>query len=51
MTLNKIEGKTLIRGQAIPEGMSHLVCDIIVRHTDGTYLLMQRDERKHYGGM
>lgn len=49
--LNKIEGKTLIRGQAIPEGMSHLVCDIIVRHTDGTYLLMQRDERKHYGGM
>ena len=49
--LNKIEGKTLIRGQAIPEGMYHLVCDIIVRHTDGTYLLMQRDERKHYGGM
>lgn len=48
---NKIEGKTLTRGQTIPEGMYHLVCDIIVRHIDGTYLLMQRDDRKHYGGM
>ncbi len=29
----------------------HLVCDIIVRHSDGTYLLMQRGYRKPYGGM
>ncbi len=47
----KIEGMTLIRGEVIPDGLFHLVCDIIVRHTDGTYLLMQRDPRKHFGGM
>lgn len=47
----KIQGITLIRGEAIPEGTFHLVCDVIVRHTDGSYLLMQRDKRKHLGGM
>ncbi len=46
-----IEGMTLERGQEIPEGIYHLVCDILVRHRDGTYLLMQRDARKHFGGM
>ena len=35
----------------IPEGIFHLVSDVIVRHTDGEYLLMQRDPRKDYGGM
>ena len=49
--LKKIDGMTLIRGEKIPEGVYHLVCDVIVRHTDGEYLLMQRDSRKHYGGM
>ena len=29
--------------------MYHLVCEVIVKHTDGTYLLMQRDKNKHYG--
>ena len=48
---NKIEGKTLVRGESIPDGLFHLVCDIIVKHTDGTYLLMQRDPRKPWGGM
>lgn len=47
----KIEGKTLVRGEPIPEGLFHLVCDIIVRHADGTYLLMRRDPRKHHGGL
>ena len=47
----KVEGVTLIRGEPIPEGLCHLVCDVLVRHRDGTYLLMQRDRRKHYGGM
>ena len=47
----KIQGITLIRGEAIPEGIFHLVCDVIVRHADGSYLLMQRDKRKHFGGM
>lgn len=30
----------------IPEGRYHLVCDILVQHTDGTYLLTKRDMRK-----
>jgi len=47
----KIEGMTLIRGETIPKGVYHLVSDVIVRHTDGEYLLMQRDERKRFGGM
>ena len=47
----KIPGITLVRGEPVPDGMYHLVSDVIVRHTDGTYLLMQRDERKRYGGM
>ena len=48
---NKIKNKTLIRGEIIPTGLFHLVCDVIVKHTDGTYLLMKRDPNKHYGGM
>ena len=48
---NRIEGKTLVRGEPIPEGMYHLVCDVLVRHEDGEYLLMQRDFRKSHGGM
>lgn len=48
---NKIHNATLIRGEAIPEGLFHLVCDIIVKHTDGSYLLMQRDRCKQFGGM
>ncbi|MBR4236329.1 MAG: NUDIX domain-containing protein [Clostridia bacterium] len=41
---------TLIRGEKIPEGLFHLVCEIIVKHADGSYLVMQRDKRKHLGG-
>ena len=48
---NRIPGATLIRGEPIPTGMFHLVCDVIARHTDGSYLLMQRDTRKQFGGM
>ena len=48
---NKIDNVTLIRGEKIPEGLFHLVGEIIVKHTDGDYLLMQRDRRKHFGGM
>ena len=47
----KIEGMILIRGEAIPDGFYHLASDVIVKHVDGTYLLMQRDIRKHFGGM
>lgn len=49
--LNKIKDMILIRGERIPEGIFHLVCDVIVKHTDESYLLMQRDSRKHFGGM
>ncbi len=47
----KIPSVELVRGNSIPDGMFHLVCDVIVRHTDGEFLLMQRDQRKHFGGM
>ena len=48
---SKIENIKLVRGEVIPDGMYHLVCEIIVKHEDGTYLLMQRDFAKHYGGL
>ena len=48
---NIIETATLVRGKTVPDGMYHLVCEIIVKHNDGTYLLMQRDFEKHLGGM
>ena len=48
---NLIEGITLTRGERIDNGLYHLVSDVIVQHTDGEYLIMQRDARKHYGGM
>lgn len=48
---NKLDNIVLVRGDEIPDGIYHLVCEIAVRHTDGQYLLMQRDKRKHFGGM
>ena len=50
---NIIEGVTLVRGEeeTIPEGVYHLVVDILVKHKDGTYLLMQRDPNKTNGSM
>lgn len=38
-----LAGCDLIRGNAIPNGLFHLVSEIIVKHQDGMYLLMQRD--------
>lgn len=46
----KINGDVLVRGQHIPENIFHLVCDIIVKHVDGSYLIMQRDHEKTHGG-
>ena len=48
---NKLDNIMLVRGDEIPDGIYNLVCEIAVRHTDGQYLLMQRDKRKHFGGM
>ena len=42
---NKTGGE-LIRGQEIPEGCYHLVSEVVVRHEDGSFLLMQRSEDK-----
>ncbi len=47
----KFTGDTLVRGEKIPEGLYHLVCEVLVRHTDGSYLCMKRSEKKpNYGG-
>lgn len=50
-TFDRIKDMTLVRDEPIPEGIYHLVCDVAVKHSDGSYLLMQRDFRKHHGGM
>lgn len=41
-----LAGVDLVRDEPIPSGLYHLVCEILVRHTDGDYLLMQRDFSK-----
>lgn len=42
----------LVRGEVIPDGLFHLVSEIIVRHEDGMFLLMQRDLKKpNYPGL
>ena len=49
-SFNRIKNQTLIRGEPIPDNVYHLVCEIIVKHIDGSYLIMQRDFRKPFGG-
>lgn len=39
-------GIDLIRGQNIKQGLFHLVCEVVVRHIDGSYLMMLRDYNK-----
>ncbi len=43
-----LTGKTWDRAdeRRIPDGYYHMVCDILVRHKDGDFLLMQRDFNK-----
>ena len=41
-----ITGETLVRGQKVPEGLFHLVCEVLVRHRDGSFLAMRRDRKK-----
>lgn len=48
----RLAGCDLIRSQPIPFGLYHLVSEVLVQHTDGSYLLMQRDfNKKGYPGM
>ncbi len=42
----QLAGKDLVRGEPIPAGLYHMVCYILVKHTDGDYLIMQRDYQK-----
>jgi len=39
-------GIDLVRGEKIPEGMYHLVVEVLIKHVDGDYLLTQRDFNK-----
>lgn len=47
----ELTGDMLVRGEEIPQGLYHLVCEVLVRHTDGSYLCMKRSAGKpNYGG-
>ncbi len=47
-----LAGCDLIRGEKIPDGLYHLVSEVIVRHNDGDFLVMQRDYyKKVYPGL
>lgn len=39
-------GGVLVRGQRMWPGIYHMVCEVLVRHTDGTYLCMIRSRKK-----
>ena len=39
-------GREMVRGEAVPAGLCHLVGEVLVRHTDGDYLLMRRSLTK-----
>ena len=46
-----LANQDLVRGEPIPKDLYHLVSEILVRHVDGDYLIMQRDFNKpNYGG-
>ncbi len=41
-----LAGIDLVRGEPIPDGIYFMTVEILVRHADGDYLLMQRDPTK-----
>ena len=41
-----LAGVDIKRGEPIPDGLFFLMVEILVRHTDGDYLLMRRDPNK-----
>lgn len=45
---NKL-GFDLVRGEPVPEGVYHLVAEIVTVTEDGRVLLTQRHPKKHYG--
>ena len=38
----QLAGETLTRRKQIPNGLYHLVCEVLVKHVDGSYLCMKR---------
>ncbi len=42
----RLAGVDLVRGQPIPNGLYHIVSEVLVKHVDGSFLLMQRDWSK-----
>ncbi len=41
-----LTGVDLVRGEHIQDGYYHLVCEAVIQHTDGAYLLMRRSFQK-----
>lgn len=46
-----LAGLDLVRGEKIPLNWFHLVCEAVIQHTDGDFLLMQRSfDKEIYPG-
>ena len=45
-----LAGVDLVRGEPVPPDIYHVVCGVLLRHADGSYLLMQRHPSKPWGG-
>ncbi len=41
-----LAGFDLVRGEKIPMGYFHMVCEAVIQHVDGEYLLLQRSYNK-----
>ena len=39
-------GRDLVRGEKVPEGLYHIVSEVLLKHKDGQFLIMQRDLKK-----
>ena len=42
----RLAGFDLVRGERIPSNYFHMVCEAVIQHVDGDYLLMQRSYNK-----
>lgn len=48
----KLIGTDFVRGDKLPKGQYHLCAEVLVKHVDGTYLLMKRSyDKKEFKGM
>lgn len=41
-----LAGFDLVRGEKIPTGFFHMVCEAVIQHAEGDYLIMQRSFEK-----